>query len=749
MNSSSVDLAASIRSFRAAGVADVVLFDSAKYGFAPVMDSSVAIVHTEEALRTAVEERTGRMFFVSRRMQAPADLLRVLSDRDPSKAWCLAGKRAVRPFGPDDVSCEMEWFDRSPNGVRYDRNDSGDQEVGVVTKTGVLLSGERLLRLVDGFERTFSDPVRISAALRGTEIVCMDAPDSWGRPVRARTPNRGTRRIDPRERAVLAVRKPESPRRASVAEKATAAWSSPAEKRRVIIGMATYPARLHGMLSVVDALRVQCDRMYVSMNGFDDDTYEKTRLYMSEYGNVELLRFNGDDDLGCQNKFRGLGACGDNDYFLTVDDDIDYPHDYVERLVAKIDLYGGNRYVSFHGSTFDTEDGVIVEGSKKNVLTYSTALDRDTPVNMCGTGVGGCVPRRLGLSFGVFDHARNSGDDELLAIWCRDRGIPMTVAAHERMWLSPMKGVESIGALWRNQDSMSTRMRMLRESGRWPDVSHGRFFRIVVPVYRSAHTLQRAMASILRQSFDDYVVCVCDDHSPEDEKAANRSTVEAMGRHGLFVDNDGQRYAGTARNRAMELAKDAEYTLFLDADDEYAYDGVLQELHDFIVAHSYPDVVVLPFYHHSGRATSDDISCVTSPAKLAACRYQAPWFKCIRTCIVPRFAEGLRRSNDVMQHFKTADVAKTVAPFTRPCIRYKMDGDTTMFGSKASENGKSIEAVSSLLKCAGDILSETWRHDYMRQPIERCVQHVLRSMVPNAISILGAPMSSFIKVSNE
>lgn len=524
----------------------------------------------------------------------------------------------------------------------------------------------------------------------------------------------------------------------------TDAAQTAVRRRRVIVGLASHPPREAGMLAVVRALSPQCDEMHVALNEYSGDRLAKVLDRLKVYKNVTARAYAGQDDLGSQNKFRAVGLCSGDDVFISVDDDIMYPPDYVEKTLKGLDRHGGRAIVSYHGSLLERNaDGSV----SKNVVQFRKTCPADTRVHMAGTGCGACVPAELGLGFDVFDMPKNTGDDELLAIWARDRRIPMVVLAHPENWLRVNEPVEHTGALWRNGGSYSARLRMLADSGPWPDLKRKRrFFRVIIPVYGSG-TLERALLSIAAQSMDDYAVVVCDDHSPEADAARNEATVaRVLKDRGVFIRNHRARYAGGARNAAMDVGIESDYTLFLDADDVFVYSDFFKELRDFIVRRGSPDVVVLPFLHHSGRPTTSDTSAMTSPAALAGWRYPAPWTKCVRSSLCQRFQEGVRRSNDVLQHFRVADNVKSVIPFNKVAVKYMSDGETTMFGNTARVNCRSADAVGSILLVAGAILTEEWKHDYMRRAVAQCVRANVTRGYPEAVRHLGGNLERYVKV---
>ena len=492
----------------------------------------------------------------------------------------------------------------------------------------------------------------------------------------------------------------------------------PPRKGRTIVGLASYPARESGMLAVVAALSPQCDEMHVALNEYEGEALERVLGKLSKYPNVHAKAYVGEEDLGCQNKFRAVDLCGPDDYFLTVDDDLLYPCNYVDTAIDSIDRIGKESFVSFHGSRLKRSGSAGVE---KQVILFGDTCHVDTRTHLAGTGAGICVPGKIGLSFDVFNKPKNTGDDELLAIWARDNSVKLFVAAHPKTWITVNRTVEKVDGLWRSDESMADRLGLLSVSGEWPnleewDAAHP-FFTIIVPVHGSK-TLERALLSVAGQKFSSYVVSVCDDRSPEADADRNSRAVRSiLGRKGVFSRTPaGRVFAGSARNVAMTAAPESEYTLFLDADDVFTYENMLGDLHKFILRNGMPDTVVLPFFHHSGRSTVQDAAQIDTPEKLSVWRYVAPWSKCIRTRVCPAFQENVRRANDVLQHLKTADSVATVVPFNKECVRYMMDGETTMYGYSGKNNSRSADAVGSILTVAGQILSEEWRHDYMRCP---------------------------------
>lgn len=207
-------------------------------------------------------------------------------------------------------------------------------------------------------------------------------------------------------------------------------------KGKVIVGLASYPARENMMLEVVRRLAPQCDEMYVSLNEYEGDSLIRVSKKLDAYSNVVCTAYLGDEDLGCQNKFRAVDLCDDGDYFLSADDDIRYPEDYVDRLVSGIDRHGGEAICGFHGNIFHSVDGKVMANFKdKDILMYSGETREDREVNLCGMGVSGMMPKRIGVTFSVFRGKKNTGDDEMLAVWAERNGVKRFILRKPKNWL--------------------------------------------------------------------------------------------------------------------------------------------------------------------------------------------------------------------------------------------------------------------------------------------------------------------------
>lgn len=107
--------------------------------------------------------------------------------------------------------------------------------------------------------------------------------------------------------------------------------------------------------------------------------------------------------------------------------------------------------------------------------------------------------------------------------------------------------------------------------GRPPKVS------VVIPAYRAAGLLEKAIGSVARQTFRDLEVIVVDDASPDDTHAVAKRLLAAHGLAHIAIRLAVNGGPATARNSGVAVAR-GDYVAFLDADDEWLPDKLARQV---------------------------------------------------------------------------------------------------------------------------------------------------------------------------
>lgn len=161
-------------------------------------------------------------------------------------------------------------------------------------------------------------------------------------------------------------------------------------------------------------------------------------------------------------------------------------------------------------------------------------------------------------------------------------------------------------------------------------------FSIIIPAYNSAGHIRKALDSIKAQTFTDYeLIVVCD--------SCTDDTGRIAAEYGAHVEAVSYHCDGLTRNRGIELAT-GDWLLFMDDDDWWLHEYVLQQLSDKIDKITYADIICFSFiFKGAGYA---------KPVRSPGWHWPACWCKCYRRSKIgnSRFSDVTDGSAD-MQFF--------------------------------------------------------------------------------------------------
>lgn len=239
---------------------------------------------------------------------------------------------------------------------------------------------------------------------------------------------------------------------------------------------------------------------------------------------------------------------------------------------------------------------------------------------------------------------------------------------------------------------------------------HG-YFKIIIPNYNNAEWLNKSISSVLSQTFKDFVLLIVDDCSTDNSVEIIKSFQEKDDRiylveatHKLY--NGGARNVGIRSNKAIT----SEYTLFLDSDDWYDNEWVLENIYNFIQANNNPDCVSLSYNCVIGNTYSPQILMRPTPKELVDSLYVACWTKCIKTDLVVLFPENTLME-DVVQHIKQVDNIETIACYDKPVINWNRN-NTNSCSRVENQNLQQGKWQSSMYRYAADLMDTHCSHDY-------------------------------------
>ncbi len=127
---------------------------------------------------------------------------------------------------------------------------------------------------------------------------------------------------------------------------------------------------------------------------------------------------------------------------------------------------------------------------------------------------------------------------------------------------------------------------------------------VMIPVYNAEKYLERTVNSVLSQTYEDYEIILVDDNSSDNSlNICEKLALEHSRVKVLALENNG--YVGNARNKALKAAE-GEYVYFLDSDDVFSSDSVLERVYAEIQKNA-PDIICssLRITENGERLTAD------------------------------------------------------------------------------------------------------------------------------------------------
>jgi len=150
----------------------------------------------------------------------------------------------------------------------------------------------------------------------------------------------------------------------------------PQKNTSVTIGLASIPERISLLERTLESLYPQADMIHVYLDGYTHIPIWLNRAKIRAY----LASRHG--DFGGPGKF--LKTTTADGYFLSCDDDLIYPTDYVEKMTKCLDSYPDKTCVGVHGAIL--RPPISNYFNNRKMLHFFWKLQFDTPVHVLGTG---------------------------------------------------------------------------------------------------------------------------------------------------------------------------------------------------------------------------------------------------------------------------------------------------------------------------------------------------------------------------
>lgn len=201
--------------------------------------------------------------------------------------------------------------------------------------------------------------------------------------------------------------------------------------RRIVAGMATVAGNEEALRAAVMSLLPQVDHLYLYLNG-----YSSVPAFLNGRSKVSVCLDADGKRYGDAGKFWGLAQSPEAIY-LSCDDDIAYPADYVEVMVAELAQTRGRAVVGVHGALITQPcEGYYRDGSR-TVFHFERPLMRRRRVHVLGTAT--CVFHTgvVAVTLEAFELANMA--DIWLAKYLQAAGIAAFAVPRPARWLTALE----------------------------------------------------------------------------------------------------------------------------------------------------------------------------------------------------------------------------------------------------------------------------------------------------------------------
>lgn len=188
-----------------------------------------------------------------------------------------------------------------------------------------------------------------------------------------------------------------------------------------IVGMCTIPERISTLPRVLRSLHRQVDKIELALNGF-----KEIPTFLKAFPKVNATLTT--NEKGDANKYYSIGN-HKNVYYLSCDDDIIYPYDYVSKMTRLADKY--KCLITVHGSNIPRKLTNYYTG--KVMKSHCLNSCNEVEVNIPGTGVSCFNTSILNIDYNRFESPNMA--DIWVGLQCEEQGIKRIAIKHSKGWI--------------------------------------------------------------------------------------------------------------------------------------------------------------------------------------------------------------------------------------------------------------------------------------------------------------------------
>lgn len=199
-----------------------------------------------------------------------------------------------------------------------------------------------------------------------------------------------------------------------------------------IVSIASH-GRMESLIKTVNSIIDQCDVLNITLNS---EIEYIPNLFLNEKINLIF----SDNSFGDAMKFYNLNKS--DGYYLTIDDDIIYPENYIDYIISKCKEYGNEKVITLHGRSFQKYPIISYYASANERYSCFNRVKNDVKVQFGGTGVMCFHTNLFKLPIEYF-RVKNMAD-VWIGKYCIENNIEIICVKHDREYVKYIPQSETI-----------------------------------------------------------------------------------------------------------------------------------------------------------------------------------------------------------------------------------------------------------------------------------------------------------------
>jgi hypothetical protein len=190
---------------------------------------------------------------------------------------------------------------------------------------------------------------------------------------------------------------------------------------KIVVNISSYK-RDEGLKKVISSILHKCDKINVALNSFNGEIPDF--LY---HNKINILIT--DNSKGDAFKFYFLKN-HDDVFYITLDDDINYPENFIELIIQKCEQYKRKSVITYHGRTFERFPVKSYYSSPSKRFHFLNEVNSDVKIQFGGTGLMCFHTDLLKIPFDYFKYPNMA--DIWVGKYCIENNIEIICAEHRK-----------------------------------------------------------------------------------------------------------------------------------------------------------------------------------------------------------------------------------------------------------------------------------------------------------------------------